>query len=141
MNLKPLLSLLKSIWYNPSKEKKQKIIRLIEWIKNFVESDEGQIIVNIIQHLKLDAKFLDFVKKNLPFILGRLELTHNTVNVNMAVRQSIGKLRGMTKKQRVKEWELMAGMLYQKSVNLPDEQIEMAKMEMKSAYLDYKGVA
>ena len=141
MKLKNPLTYLWSILFPKHREKKEKIVKFLNWIKNFVESEDAQFIVNITTFTKADDKLLQLLKQWLPFILADLELAHETTNTNMALRQSINSLRIYKPLKRAQKWQELAGRLYAKAVQLPDSQLEFAKMEMKSFYDANKNLA
>jgi len=135
-NLTPIIAFITGLLFKKDRTAdRRKIIRLIEWIKKIVESDTTQIIINIARVLKLDQKFLDFVKKHLPGVLTKtLGLSNESVITNIAIKQAILTLRNMPKSVRIPYWEVMAGELYQNVTGMPKYQSLQAMTEMKTEY-------
>lgn len=129
-----LLSLFRLI-FPKRDDKKEMRLKIIEVINAIKEAAEDPIIKNIARALigQSSDVLLDSIRKRIPFILKRLNLTQNGFNSNIAIKQTAERLHKVPKGERAGYYKMIAGELYSSYTGLPiDTAIEEVQREYRN---------
>jgi uncharacterized membrane protein YukC len=129
--MKKLLELIIDLFKGKDyKTLRREIIKIVNVIKNAVESKEAQYIVDFTK-TKVDDKLLAWLKISLPFLLKRLNLTDDTITMQTSVREAVKSLKQVKKKDRGTYYQAIASNLYADKVKINPE---MAQIEIETEY-------
>lgn len=119
-------------WIFPNnKEQKQLIIRIVNAIKDVVESPLADAFVKFTDITSLDNKALTWLRRTLPFILKQLELASKNSNMTQSVSQSVKILKTIKKSDRAGIWQQISGKLYADKMGIEEK---VAELEIKQEY-------